>query len=116
MYLLQVTSVNGSYKNYKTMSNTYYDAKLSELSYYFALQIKFAASAKSIKFDSAKCQRFLEHFNFGKDGADFSVKPGSENLQLSEVLGVYVSVLRKIDGRTKLVKNLKWFDLFRLFY
>ena len=114
MYLLQVTSKAGNYKNYKTMSN-WCDAKLSELSAYFVSRIKTLDHTKSTKFDSAKCQRFLEHFNFGKDLADFSVKPGSENLQLSEVLGVYVSIVQKIDSRTKLVKNLERFDLFRLF-
>lgn len=114
MYLVQVTGKAGNYKNYKTMSN-WHDAKLSELSAYFVSRIKTLYHAKSTKFDSAKCQKFLEHFNFGKDLADFSVKPGSENLRLSEVLDVYVSVFRKIDGRTKLIKNLEWFDLFRLF-
>lgn len=114
MYLLQVTGKAGNYKNYKTMSN-WCDVKLSELSAYFVSRIKTLDHAKSTKFDSAKCQKFLEHFNFGKDLADFSVKPGSENLQLSEVLGVYVSIVQKIDGRTKLIKNLEWFDLFRLF-
>ena len=86
------------------------DAKLSELSAYFVSRIKTLDHAKSTKFDSAKCQKFLEHFNFGKDLADFSVKPGSENLRLSDV-----NVVQKIDGRTKLIKNLEWFDLFRLF-